>query len=153
MGVDLSLRWLVNGAVAPTLTLTRGQTYTFDLTTITDEHPMVINATASHPFPPLVLGPSHGQIISFTPDMAMPATLYYHCEVHYGLMTGTIHLVPPPCAGDQNGDGLVNVSDFGIFANAFGMPCTDCPPDLNGDGLVNVADLGLFANRFGAVCQ
>ncbi len=43
---------------------------------------------------------------------------------------------------DLNGDGIVNILDLVIVANAFGEP----EPDLNGDGVVNILDLILVAN-------
>ncbi|HEX2617634.1 MAG TPA: hypothetical protein VHL57_08835 [Flavobacteriales bacterium] len=147
-----NLQWVIGGVVNPTLTLVRGRTYVFDLTAITNEHPFVINAAAGHPFAPLLSGPAFAQLLTFTPTSAMPATIYYHCEVHYGSMTGRIDLVAPPCPGDQNADAQVNVADFGLFANAYGTACTGCRADLNADGQVNVADFGLFANAYGAVC-
>ena len=45
---------------------------------------------------------------------------------------------------DVNADGMVNVLDLVIVANAFG----EAAPDLNGDGTVNVLDLVLVANSF-----
>ena len=49
----------------------------------------------------------------------------------------------PPCQGDINGDGTVNVGDFLLLLMAFG-PCPDegdCPADLDGDGDVDIHDL------------
>ena len=46
---------------------------------------------------------------------------------------------------DVNADGIVNILDLVIVANAFG----DQEPDLNGDGIVNILDLVLVANAFG----
>ena len=46
--------------------------------------------------------------------------------------------------GDVNADGVVNVLDLVIVANAFG----EAAPDLNGDGTVNVLDLVRVANAF-----
>ena len=45
---------------------------------------------------------------------------------------------------DVNGDGVVNVLDLVIVANAFGA----AEPDLNGDGVVNILDLVIVANAF-----
>ncbi|MCG9130042.1 leucine-rich repeat domain-containing protein [Candidatus Poribacteria bacterium] len=45
---------------------------------------------------------------------------------------------------DVNADGVVNVLDLVIVANALGK--TD--PDLNGDGVVNIQDLVIVANAF-----
>ena len=49
----------------------------------------------------------------------------------------------PPTA-DVNGDGVVNIQDLVIVANAFG----EAAPDLNGDGVVNIQDLVIVANAF-----
>ena len=46
---------------------------------------------------------------------------------------------------DVNGDGVVNIQDLGIVANALGK----AEPDLNGDGVVNIQDLVIVANAFG----
>ena len=54
-----------------------------------------------------------------------------------------LKLETPPTA-DVNGDGVVNIQDLVIVANALG----ETAPDLNGDGTVNVLDLVLVANSF-----
>ena len=53
-------------------------------------------------------------------------------------------LETPPTA-DVNGDGVVNIQDLVIVANAFGK----VEPDLNNDGIVNIQDLVIVANAFG----
>ncbi len=152
--VNGNLQWLVNGVVNPTLTLTRGETYLFDLTAFGDEHPFVINSNQFNPFGTVYAGPSHSLVLSFTPSAVMPATIYYHCDVHYSSMAGAINLGnPPQCTGDLNADQLVNITDFGILTNAFGAACSNCPADINGDDVVNVADFGLFVNAFGGGCS
>ena len=45
---------------------------------------------------------------------------------------------------DVNGDGVVNIQDLVIVANAFG----EAAPDVNGDGVVNIQDLVIVANAF-----
>ncbi|MDE0088297.1 MAG: leucine-rich repeat domain-containing protein [Candidatus Poribacteria bacterium] len=45
---------------------------------------------------------------------------------------------------DVNGDGVVNIQDLVIVANAFG----EAEPDVNGDGVVNIQDLVIVANAF-----
>ena len=44
---------------------------------------------------------------------------------------------------DLNGDGVINILDLVIIANAFG----ESEPDLNGDGVVNILDLVIIANE------
>ena len=51
-------------------------------------------------------------------------------------------LETPPTA-DVNGDGVVNVLDLVLVANALG----EAAPDLNGDGTVNILDLVIVANN------
>ena len=45
---------------------------------------------------------------------------------------------------DVNRDGIVNIQDLVIVANALG----EAEPDLNGDGVVNIQDLVIVANAF-----
>ena len=52
-------------------------------------------------------------------------------------------LETPPTA-DVNGDGIVNILDLVVVANAFG----ETDPDINGDGTVNILDLVVVANAF-----
>ncbi|MBS0190698.1 MAG: hypothetical protein U0573_02250 [Phycisphaerales bacterium] len=59
------------------------------------------------------------------------------------------------CLGDLNADGLVDDSDFVIFAGAYDIllcptdpSITCCPADLNGDGFVDDSDFVLFANAY-----
>ena len=71
-------------------------------------------------------------------------------------LTGTAHTIPDldgeiylkqeirPSA-DVNGDGVVNIQDLVMVANAFG----EAEPDLNGDDIVNIQDLVIVANAFG----
>lgn len=64
------------------------------------------------------------------------------------------------CEGDLNLDGLVEDTDFVVFAQAYGvLDCADplmsagCPSDLNGDGIVDDADFVEFAAAYnGLVC-
>ena len=46
--------------------------------------------------------------------------------------------------GDVNSDGVVNIQDLVVVANALG----EAEPDLNGDGVVNIQDLVIVANAF-----
>ncbi|MYA99122.1 hypothetical protein F4X90_05490 [Candidatus Poribacteria bacterium] len=60
-------------------------------------------------------------------------------------LDGEIYLkAETPPTADVNGDGVVNIQDLVIVANAFG----EAEPDLNGDGVVNIQDLVIVANAF-----
>jgi hypothetical protein len=73
-------------------------------------------------------------------------------------LTGGFWAAPPeaPCPGDLNGDGFRNVSDFTLFAAAYGShsgdPNYNPAADLNGDGFVNVSDFTVFATNYGVPC-
>lgn len=150
VSANANFQWVVNGTVQPTLTLTRGETYTFDLTAFTDEHPFLINDQANNQFGTIYLPQASGTIVPFTPTSLMPNTIYYHCSVHSG-MKGTITLLNA-CPADLNNDQAVNSTDFGLFVGAFGAGCSGCPADINNDGVVNSTDFGLFVGAFGATC-
>jgi hypothetical protein len=55
--------------------------------------------------------------------------------------------------GDLNGDGIVNIKDAIVAANAFGSspgsPNWNPDADLNGDGKINIIDFILLAANFG----
>ena len=56
--------------------------------------------------------------------------------------------------GDANGDGRVDVLDFGALVNAYGTAQNanngyDPTADFNGDGMVDVLDFGILVNGYG----
>ncbi|MBS0189881.1 MAG: hypothetical protein U0573_13125 [Phycisphaerales bacterium] len=68
-----------------------------------------------------------------------------------------IHL-NSPCAADLNHDGIVDDSDFVLFADAYNLlDCQDpamasyCAADLNRDGVVDDADFVMFADAYNAL--
>ena len=63
---------------------------------------------------------------------------------------GSVHTVPDldgemflKVVLDLNSDGVINILDLVIIANAFG----ESEPDLNGDGVVNILDLVIIAQE------
>ncbi len=80
----------------------------------------------------LTLGPRPGtNTVEATVDRLEPVTF-----------TATAEATP-----DFNGDGVTDLSDFYLFAEAFGG--TDPRFDLDGSGTVDIADFFLFAESFG----
>ena len=60
-------------------------------------------------------------------------------------LDGEIYLKRTTDMHDVNTDGIVNILDLVIVANAFGKNA----PDVNADGVVNILDLVAVANAFG----
>ena len=68
----------------------------------------------------------------------------------YGLVIPT---VPPPCPGDVNGDGVVDLSDLAIALSNYGATnATPAMGDLNGDGVVDLSDLVDLLGHYGTPC-
>jgi plastocyanin len=79
----------INGVNSPTLTLVRGQTYTFEVSTTPGFHPFRILST----------GVVNNNISSGTLTFTVPtaaANYTYDCSVHPGSMQGQILTVDPP---------------------------------------------------------
>ena len=62
----------------------------------------------------------------------------------YNLIDPSPVTVKAEKTADLNGDGVVNILDLVILANAFGKDS----PDLNADGVVNILDLVIISNAF-----
>ena len=60
--------------------------------------------------------------------------------------------LPPggPCYPDCNGDGTLNLSDFGCFTTKFAT--AQAYADCNGDGARNLSDFGCFTTKFALGC-
>jgi hypothetical protein len=61
-------------------------------------------------------------------------------------------LTPFPCAGDTNGDNVVNFTDLNAVLSDFGATGAGAAGDVNGDGVVNFADLNAVLSAFGTEC-
>ncbi|MFO0898334.1 MAG: ELWxxDGT repeat protein [Pirellulales bacterium] len=56
----------------------------------------------------------------------------------------------PSLAGDANGDGRVDLTDFGILKANFGTGTTRAEGDFDGNGQVDLSDFGILKAEFGA---
>jgi hypothetical protein len=61
----------------------------------------------------------------------------------------TVQVDVAALAGDITGDGVVNLSDFGIMKVNFGYPGTRRQGDLNRDGTIDLADFSMLKEVFG----
>ncbi|MCC6360597.1 MAG: hypothetical protein IT450_17805 [Phycisphaerales bacterium] len=60
----------------------------------------------------------------------------------------------PPCPGDLNGDGQVDLSDLATLLSNFGTPSGAGADqgDLDADGDVDLSDLAALLGNFGTIC-
>jgi hypothetical protein len=60
---------------------------------------------------------------------------------------------PPVCAGDANGDLVVDGSDLSILLGNFSQTLTGPSfGDFNNDGVIDGADLSILLSNFGSAC-
>lgn len=101
-------------------------------------HSIVLTADADPTRTPLALGAplaDGGYTLEFRTD---------------SLQGSRITLVPATSlVGDFNGDGRVDLGDFGTLKAHFGGPGTSGEGDANGDGQVDLTDFGLLEQSFG----
>ena len=81
----------INGQDSPTLTLVRGRTYTFDVSTTPDFHPFHIGS------PGVDVNDIATGVINYTVPTT-PGNYFYNCSLHGDLMRGEIETVPPPAS-------------------------------------------------------
>lgn len=59
----------------------------------------------------------------------------------------------PPCTGDLNGSGTVDLSDLTVLLSHFGITnATAADGDIDADGDVDLSDLAIMLGRFGTDC-
>lgn len=59
----------------------------------------------------------------------------------------------PAWSGDFNGDGVVNMADFVVWRNTFGLSGIGLAADGNGDGMINDADVGVWSANLGRTLE
>jgi hypothetical protein len=64
--------------------------------------------------------------------------------------------LPEPCPGDLDADGVRDLTDFTLFANAYGSVMGDAnynpDADMDGDGVIDLTDFTQFAAVYGVPC-
>ena len=87
------------------------------------------------------------QVISLPEEVQGVASDLVGTEHAVANLDGEMYLrVTPANPADVNGDGVVNILDLILVAQAFGEDGLEA--DVNGDGVVNVFDLVFVANQF-----
>ena len=90
---------------------------------------------------------SHNQIVDFSPLAGLTNLETLQIDDNLGTdfsPLAALNLTDFRSDVDVNDDGVINIQDLVIVANALGK----AEPDLNGDGVVNIQDLVIVANAF-----
>lgn len=79
--------YVINGQQTPTITLVRGQTYTFNLDRSVNEHPFYlttnsVGGAANQPDNGAITLPQNSGSFTFTPDSDTLSSFYYQCNIH-----------------------------------------------------------------------
>lgn len=102
--------WRIDGADNPTVTLTRGQTYTFTLDSTAFGHPFWLTTARGAEDAPTNAwslgvtnnGAAAGTALTFVVPASAPATLFYQCSFHEP-MGGTLNIVSAPASVPSGG--------------------------------------------------
>ncbi len=103
---------------------------------------------------PEIMGAASGsvQIDAVYLDWTVGESVIITMEQPSFFLTTGFHQNDRYCAGDFNGDGVINTSDLTLFLAQIGCAGV-CPGDLNFDGLVNQSDLSIFLTLLGTICE
>lgn len=112
------ISYVIDGVTNPTLTLTRGQTYTFSISAV--GHPFWIKTVpgigTGNAFSTGVTGNgTQSGTLTFVVPNSAPDPLYYNCEFH-GSMTGQLHIVSPVPGASPIGLGALALMLAGASA-------------------------------------
>jgi hypothetical protein len=161
----------IDGQSNPTLTVVRGQTYSFTLVNCAI-HPFNIQSApgiGGTRYPNVQNNGGTSGTVTLTVPIDEPAdTLFYQCGNHVP-MHGVINVVDPIgestptptstpvptatpvlCVGDCNGDTSVTVDELLAMVNIAlsSAGTSDCPPgDTNGDGQITVDEILAAVNN------
>ncbi len=98
------------------------------------------------PFPLLTSTTGNAGTVTFPPRVggcAMAGSVTYYDPT--GVVLGMTQSINSP---DMNADGIVNLGDVALFANAFFGTYSPCA-DYNVDGVLDLVDLGILAQHLG----
>ncbi len=151
----------VDGVECPALTLTRGESYIFQMSGTPSIHPFIVTTTASGGAGAVLYNDGvAGQNatgnaqLTFSVQPTAPDQLYYACHNHAN-MGWQLNIVDPPCVGDLTGDLMIDLDDLSIVLVNFGITSGATPEqgDFDGDGDIDLDDLSTLLVVFGTSCN
>jgi hypothetical protein len=80
--------------------------------------------------------------------IALAAGENYHA-LHGGYESTLSTVLAAGFAGDMNGDGMVDIRDYGVWRQRFGATSCGDVADLNADCLVDIRDYAIWRQHFG----
>ena len=71
----------------------------------------------------------------------------------FSRMVSGVPAPPPPCPGDLNGDGVVDLTDLALLLSDFDCTGGGCSGDVDGDGDTDLTDLAVLLSNFDTACS
>lgn len=95
-----------------------------------------------------------GLSLVVAPDAALgPRTLFINNDDGQGIGLNAVTVaVANPCAGDANGDRVIDFLDLNVTLGQYGQTGAGIEADFNGDGVVDFVDLNILLGNFGLHC-
>lgn len=130
-GVGISLEYQVNGVNAPSLSMVRGTTYTFNVN-VSSNHPLYIGlnpnggAGVNNPALLFITGGVTNGSFTFTPNSCTPSLIYYNCEIHQNVgnnitVSGTMNSL---CASSSSSSSSSVALNFNGVVASNNVPLT-----------------------------
>ena len=90
-----------------------------------------------------------GDPVPFTDGIEVLIENYYGASAPTSFGSTAFYYIVTVIPGDANGDGTVDLQDFGLLKANFGGPGGWGDGDFNGDGAVDLQDFGILKSNFG----
>jgi uncharacterized membrane protein len=91
-------------------------------------------------------------LVAVSPDGSAFAGFGYY-SINNTYQSFIIHITPPPCAGDADGNGVIEFADItAVLANFGNTGAPFAPGDADGSTVVNFADITTVLASFGTAC-
>ncbi|MCC6662006.1 MAG: hypothetical protein IT437_14110 [Phycisphaerales bacterium] len=144
-------------AFAYTKRVLTGAPAVVELASTYDADPATVQYTiVTPPTKGTLSGTGGWRVLTPNPEACGEDSIVFHLATASGQSGDrTIRIIYQPgttaCRPDFNGDGLLNLADFGAFQTAFALG--QCRADMNNDGVLNLSDFGAFTTAFAVGCQ
>lgn len=141
LGLGQPNHWIYHAEFVPT---PQWRKHYVNLSTVNPAH-----WTRTHGVGALAAAIADVQRLNFRHDL--PPYMTNPDEIRASLGVDRVRL-HPPCAGETNGDDVIDFSDLNNCLSDFGQSGINLPGDVNNSGGVDFVDLNIVLSAFGTAC-